>query len=119
MPARKKPLRVSQTALVDVADALHNIGCVAHVAVAALMRQSGELVSLRTGKMLYENVVRPLEKQEAIVEAHAKRGHVEALVKPRRRKKRAPNGSRKGKKRQRNRWKDRQKALKPLERQRK
>jgi hypothetical protein len=104
MTAKKKPLRVPQTSLIDVQDALAVIGSTVEVAVAALDGTGEEAAA----SMLLHNVSRPLDEQRAriaIVVAH--------LVRPKRRKKRAPNGSRKGKKRQRNRWKDRQKAKKP------
>jgi hypothetical protein len=92
---------VPQTSLIDVKDALAAIGATVDVAVAALEgdRDSAEQAAV----MLYHNVTRPLEAQQDRIDVI-----VQALVKPRRRKKRKPNGSRKGKKRQRNRWKQRE-----------
>ncbi len=113
MPVRKKPLRVPQTPLIDVADALATICATVDVAASALAREENEALAGNAAQVLLEHVYEPLAKQREAIEAHAKFRHVEPLLRPKRRKKHAPNGSRKGKRRQRNRWKDRQKAKKP------
>lgn len=106
MPARKKPPKVPQTPLIDVVDALAVIGSTVDVAVTAL-EGSDEAAA---ASLLHHNVSQPLEAQRARIAVV-----VQSLLRPKKRKKHAPNGSRKGKRRQRNRWKDRQKAKKPWE----
>jgi hypothetical protein len=106
MAVRRKPLRVPQTSLIDVVDALSVIQSTVDVTSAALADDEDAAASV-----LLHCVSLPLEAQRARIGMV-----IQQLVTPRRRKKRKPNGSRNGKKRQRNRWKDRQKAKKPWER---
>src|SRR5262245_10318688 len=115
MPARKKPPKFPQSSLIPVVDALKLASDTVDVASSALARSEDPMAE-RASMVLMTHVYEPLERSREVIEAHAQTFtpiQVEALLRLKRRKKRAPNGSRKGKKRQRNRFRDRQKAKKP------
>ena len=65
-------VRIPQTSLVEVTDALSTICATVDVAASALAKDENEQLGINAGQVLLEHVYEPLEKQRAIIEAHSK-----------------------------------------------